>query len=211
MTCAATRTTSVSAAVQGGSPSAPSVTRYAAADERTSRPRFLRSRRAGDANHRSAALRSARPTATATVGAMSCTSSTRKRLASNATALNGSNSSTGVSKARPAALQEPLLLRRAAADDDAVDAIRGGGGFEEIESLLISSMTFSLTARSTGRASSKVTPSTAGRASVDRLFERQVELFLKRFGIGVAPIEMSRVNTDWSPWRMLMLVALAPA
>ena len=51
----------------------------------------------------------------------------------------------------------------------------------------ISSITFSVTARSTGRASSKVTPST-GIAALQLVgqLERQVQLLLQRLGVGVA-------------------------
>ena len=89
-----------------------------------------------DANHRSLTRRSARPTATATVGAMSAGASTLNFFASNEIFLNGSNGSTGAPKrsarlsVKPSARDAPPLRMIA------VDPIRGGGGLEEVERLL---------------------------------------------------------------------------
>ena len=89
-----------------------------------------------DANHRSPTRRSARPTATATVGAMSAADSTLNFFASNATVLNGSNGFDRRLEALGQHLGEALGARRAAAQHDAIDPIGGGRRLEEVERLL---------------------------------------------------------------------------
>src|SRR3954470_17186711 len=107
-----------------------------------------------DADHRSPTRRSARPTATATVGAMSPAASTWNFFESNVTRLNGSRPSTGASKrslsisVKPSARDAPpLSMIRSMRSDEAV-VLKKSNVF------WISSITFSVTARSTGFASS---------------------------------------------------------
>src|SRR6185369_16776292 len=109
-----------------------------------------------DANHRSPTRRSARPTATAAVGATSDGESTCSFFTSSPTRLNGSSPSTGASKrsvsisVKPSARDAPPLSMMRSMRSDAAVALKKSNVF------WISSMTFSLTARSTGRASSNV-------------------------------------------------------
>ena len=107
--------------------------------------------------------------------------------ASNATRLNGSKSSTGAWKRSRQHLDEPFGARRAAAHDDARDAIVGRRRLEEIEGLL------HLEHHVLGhRAQHR--PGIVEGDAIDRLaalervglLERQIQLFLQRFGVGVA-------------------------
>src|SRR5207248_6858106 len=113
-----------------------------------------------DANHRSPAFRSARPTATATVGTRLSAPCTPSLSGSKPIFLNGSNASTGVPKrscsacAKPSTFDAPPLRRiRSIRSEDAV-ALKKSNVF------WISRRTFSVTACSTGRTSSYDAPST---------------------------------------------------
>src|SRR5262249_54064572 len=102
-----------------------------------------------DPNHRSPARLNARPTATAAVGAISA-GLTLNFFASNAIRLNGSNVSTGASKrsasisVKPSARDAPPLTTIRWSRSDAAVALKKSNVF------WISSITFSVTARSTG-------------------------------------------------------------
>ena len=114
-------------------------------------------------------------------------SATPSFAGSNAIVLNGSNISTGVSKRSCERRGEAVDARRAAAQHDAVDAIGGRGRLEEVERLL------NLEQHVLGHRVQHRLHLFEGDA-VDRLaplellgaLERQVELLLHRFGVGVA-------------------------
>ena len=141
-----------------------------------------------DANHRSPTRRSARPTATAAVGATSAADSTWNFFASNATRLNGSNGFDRRVEALGQHLGEALGARRAAAQHDAVDAIGGGGGLEEVERLLdLEHHVLGDRAQHRPRIVERRRRRPAWpRFSWSASLERQVQLPLQRLGVGVA-------------------------
>jgi hypothetical protein len=106
---------------------------------------------------------------------------------SNATFRNGSNISTGASNRsvsssmNPSALDAPPLTRMRSMRSESAVALKKSNVF------WISSMTFSLTARSTARTSAAATPSIrVPLLQAVGLFEGQVQLLLQGFRIRVA-------------------------
>src|SRR5262245_18738465 len=112
-----------------------------------------------DFDHRSPALRSARPTATAAVGTRCSSCATPSFGASNAIFLNGSSISTGALKrsasawAKSSTAHAPPLCRIRSMRSDAAVA------FKKSKVFWISSRTFSVIAWRTGRTSSNAMPS----------------------------------------------------